>query len=127
MEDKMIETRRAAMALLAALAVAGCRTGQPIYDRTPENQQTPGTIAGILSAGSGEPVAGRAVHAVEVSGGRRYSATSSVTGGFSIPVPPGKYRLEVDLREGERLLRSPGTIDINESDLDANLEVVIGE
>lgn len=123
----MAETRRAGVAaLLAALAVVGCRTGQPIYDRTPENQQTPGTIAGILSAG-GEPVPGRAVHAVELTGGRRYTATSSVTGGFSIPVPPGKYRLEVDLREGERILRSPGTIDINESDLDANLEVVIGE
>jgi len=124
----MTETRVAALALAAALAVAGCRTGQPIYDRTPENQQTPGTIAGILSAGvGGDPVPGRGVHAVALSGGRRYSATSSVTGGFSIPVPPGKYRLEVDLREGERVLRSPGTIDINESDLDANLEVVIGE
>jgi hypothetical protein len=32
----------------------------------------------------------------------------------------------VDLRQGERVLRSPGEIDINESDLDANLEVVIG-
>ena len=123
----MSETRVAAVALLAALAVVGCRTGQPIYDRAPENQQTPGTIAGILTAGEGgAPVAGRAIHAVEISGGRRYSATTSVTGGFSIPVPPGKYRLEVDLRKGERVLRSPGEIDINESDLDANLEVVIG-
>ena len=51
---------------------------------------------------------------------------SGQPGGFSIPVPPGKYRLEVELREGERVLRSPGTIDINKSDLDANLEVVIG-
>jgi hypothetical protein len=58
---------------------------------------------------------------------RRYSATTNVSGGFSIKVPPGKYRLEVDLREGERILRSPGTIDINKSDLDANREVVIGQ
>lgn len=123
----MIETRVAATLLVAALSVAGCRTGQPIYDRTPENPQTPGTIAGIVSAGlGGGPVAGRGIHAVELLGGRRYSATTSITGGFSIPVPPGKYRLEVDLREGERVLRSPGEIDINESDLDANLEVVIG-
>jgi hypothetical protein len=124
----MSERRFAAVALAAALAAAiGCRTGQPIYDRTPEDQTTPGTIAAIESAGvGGEPVAGRRVHAVELSGSRRYSATTNVTGGFSIPVPPGKYRLEVELREGERILRSPGTIDINESDLDANLEVVIG-
>lgn len=116
----------AAVAMAAALAAGGCKTGQPIYDRTPEDQQTPGTIAGILSTG-GEPVAGRAIHAVALEGGRRFTASTSVTGGFSIPVPPGKYRLEVDLREGERMLRSPGTIDINDSDLDANLEVEIGQ
>jgi len=48
--------------------------------------------------------AGRRVEALDLSGGRRYSVTTSVTGGFSIPVPPGKYRLEVELREGERVL-----------------------
>jgi hypothetical protein len=124
----MTDRRFAAVVLAAALAAAtGCRTGQPIYDQTPEDQSTPGTIAGIVRAGvGGEPIAGRRVEAVALAGGRRYSATSSVTGGFSIPVPPGKYRLEVELREGERVLRSPGTIDINESDLDSNLEVVIG-
>jgi hypothetical protein len=124
----MTERPFAAVALAAALALGtGCRTGQPIYDRTPEDQTTPGTIAGIVTAGEGgEPLAGRRVDAVDLSGGRRYSATTNVTGGFSIPVPPGKYRLEVELREDERVLRSPGTIDINESDLDANLEIVIG-
>ena len=124
----MSERRFAAVVLMAALAAAGgCRTGQPIYDSTPEDRQTPGTIAGIVRAGEGgEPVVGRKIEAVGLSGGRRYSATTSVTGGFSIPVPPGKYRLELDLGDGERVLRSPGTIDINESDLDANLEVVIG-
>jgi hypothetical protein len=126
----MSDRHFAAMALAAALLGAfGCRTGQPVFDRSRENQQTPGTIAGILFAGvGGEPVAGRVVTAVSLSDSAlRYTATTSVNGGFSIPVPPGKYRLEVDLREGERVLRSPGTIDINDSDLDANLEVVIGE
>lgn len=124
----MRERRFAAVALAAVLAAAsGCRAGQPIYSRTPADQTTPGTIAGILRAGEGgEPLAGRRLHAIDLSDGRRYSVTTSVTGGFSIPVPPGKYRLDVDLIEGERLLRTPGTIDINKSDLDANLEVVIG-
>ena len=117
----------AAVALVVAL-IGGCRSGQPIYSQTPEDQSTPGTIAGNVQAGEGgDPLAGRRIHAVSLASGRRYSATTSVTGGFSIPVPPGKYRLEVELREGERVLRSPGTIDINDSDLDANLEVVIGE
>jgi hypothetical protein len=120
-----------AVALGAALlaAGAGCRTGQPIYDSTPEDQRTPGTIAGILRLGiGGEPVGGRRITAVNVDDStRRYTATTNVNGGFSIPVPPGKYRLEVDLRGSERMLQSPGTIDINESDLDANREVAIGE
>jgi carboxypeptidase family protein len=124
----MSNRRITAVVLAAALASAsGCRAGQPIYSRTPADQTTPGTIAGIVSTGEGgEPLAGRRVYAVELAGSRRYAATTNVTGGFSIPVPPGKYRLEVELREGERVLRSPGTIDINKSDLDANLEVVIG-
>jgi carboxypeptidase family protein len=124
----MSETRFAAVALAAAFVVTtGCRSGQPIYSATPSDHRTPGTIAGIVSTGEGgEPLAGRRVQAIDLVGGGRYSATTNVTGGFSIPVPPGKYRLEVELREGERVLRSPGTIDINKSDLDANLEIVIG-
>ena len=118
----------AALALVVASG-AGCRTGRAIYDSTPEDQRTPGTIAGIVRAGEGgEPIAGRRVTAVALDDtSRRYEATSSVTGGFSIPVPPGRYRLEVELREGERVIRDPGSIDINESDLDANLEVVVGQ
>jgi hypothetical protein len=49
-----------------------------------------------------------------------------VTGGFSIKVPPGEYRLEVTLREGEKVVRQPGVVHINKSDLDANLEIVVG-
>ena len=124
----MRETRYAALALAALLAASGCRTGQPIFDSSHQNQETPGTIGGILRAGvGGEPVAGRVVVAVSLSdAAQQFSATTNVTGGFSIKVPPGHYRLEVDLREGERVLRSPGIIDINKSDLDANLEIVVG-
>ena len=124
--------RKITVALALAVVVgsgAGCRTGQPVFDSTPENQRTPGTIAGILRRGiGGDPVADRQVTAVDIADAtRRYSATTNVTGGFSIPVPPGKYRLEVELRGAERILQSPGTLDINESDLDANREVAIGE
>lgn len=125
----MSETRWVALALAAVLAASGCRTGQPIYDSSQHDHQTPGTIGGILRAGiGGEPVARRVVVAVNLSDSAlRYSATTNVTGGFSIKVPPGHYRLEVDLREGERILRSPGIIDINKSDLDANRELIIGQ
>jgi hypothetical protein len=51
---------------------------------------------------------------------------TNVTGGFSIKVPPGEYRLQVDLRDGERVVRDPGIVHINKSDLDANLKIVVG-
>ena len=119
-----------ALALSVAMG-AGCgwRHGRAVVDGTPENKRAAGTIAGILRLGiGGEPVSGRQVTAVDLSDAtRRYSATTNVAGGFTIPVPPGKYRLEVELRGAERILQSPGTMDINESDLDANRELAIGE
>lgn len=122
-----VRMRHAVVVLGLAVATLGaaCRVGKPVMSRTPENESTPGTIAGILTAGP-DAVQGRRVTAVALTGTGRYSAVTNVTGGFSIPVPPGRYRLEVELREGEAVLRDPGTIEINESDLDANLEVVIG-
>jgi hypothetical protein len=121
-----MERRMPALALLLlATLAAACRTGRPLLDSSHDNDNAPGTIAGILTAG-GEPVAGRRVDAVAVGSTAHYSAVTSVTGGFSIPVPPGKYRLQVALLEGEKVTREPGVIDINESDLDANLEIVIG-
>ena len=124
--------RKITVALALAVAVeAGCgwRHGKAVVDGTPENTQARGTIAGILRRGiGGEPVEGRQVTAVDLADtGRRYSAVTNVAGGFSITVPPGKYRLEVELRGAERILQSPGDFDINESDLDANRELAIGE
>lgn len=118
--------RASVLAGLVLLAGAGCRTGQPLYDSTPGDKTTPGTIAGNVSDAGGAPLAGRELHAVRLGTSQRYSAVTSVTGGFSIPVPPGKYRLELVVREGEAVIRQPGVIDINESDLDANLEIVVG-
>ena len=119
-----MDRRRCAIAVLLAFALAGCRTGRPLLDSSDDNDNAPGTIAGIVTGG-GEPMAGRRVEAVQVGSASRYSAVTNVTGGFSIAVPPGKYRLQVGLLEGEKVVRQPGVIDINESDLDANLEIVL--
>jgi hypothetical protein len=119
--------RRNATMWMAAVLLAGaaCRTGRPVWSATPGDDTTPGTIAGILHMSGGEPVAGRRVQAIALAGSAKYSAVTSLTGGFSIPVPPGKYRLEPDLLEGETVVKDPGIVDINKSDLDANREIVI--
>jgi hypothetical protein len=111
--------------VLVALAGAACRPGQPLVDTTPGKNTTPGTIAGTVRTTAGDPLTGREVRAVSATTAQKYSAVTSVTGGFSIKVPPGKYRLEVDLREEESVAQEPGVIDINQSDLDASKDIVV--
>jgi hypothetical protein len=116
----------ASLAVLVLLGGAACRSGQPLLVSASGDKTTPGTIGGIVSAVGGERLAGRGVHAVQVGTSQRFSAVTNVTGGFSIKVPPGEYRLEVDLRPGEKVVRDPGLVRIHKSDLDANLEIVLG-
>ena len=116
----------ALVAAVALLAGPACRAGKPLISATPADMTTPGTIAGIVKDTTGGPLAARTVHATRVDTPQTFTAITNVTGGFSIKVPPGKYRLSVDLLEGERVVKDPGIIHINKSDLDANLEVVLG-
>jgi hypothetical protein len=116
----------AACAVLVLLAGPACRSGQPLLVSSQGDMTTPGTIGGILSASGGDRLAGRNVYAVQVGTSQRFTAVTNVTGGFSIKVPPGHYHLEVDLQPGEKILKEPGDVHINKSDLDANLEIVVG-
>jgi hypothetical protein len=113
------------LAVLALFVGAACRTSRPVWSATPGDDSTPGTIAGVLKTPGGEPVAGRSVSAISLGTSQKYTAITSVTGGFSILVPPGRYRLEPELHEGETVVRDPGVVDIEKSDLDANREIVI--
>jgi hypothetical protein len=111
---------------VVTLAAAGCyRPGQPLVNTEPGKNLTPGTIAGNLHTTANAPLAGRTVQAVHTETGEKYTTVSGVTGGFSIKVPPGKYRLVVELEAGETVVREPGVIDINMSDLDTDLDVVV--
>ena len=112
--------------VLVLVAATACHTNRPLWSATPGDKTTPGTIAGIMRTAGGDALPGRRVNAIRVGTSQTYSAVTNVTGGFSIPVPPGKYRLEPELREGEKVVREPGVVDINKSDLDANLVIIVG-
>jgi hypothetical protein len=118
----------ASLAVVAVVLIGGpaCRLGQPVLVTASGDKTTPGTIGGIVSNAKGDRVAERGVHAIQSGTSQRFSAVTNVTGGFSIKVPPGDYHLEVDLLPGEKVVKEPGTVHINKSDLDANLEIVIG-
>jgi hypothetical protein len=117
-------------ACLVALVLvgSGCRRGTgPIIDTTPGPENPRGSIAGILQKpGNGGAVAGREVRAIEVESGQSFRATTNPAGGFTIQVPPGKYRLQVQLFEGEQVHDPPDVIAVGPSDINANITLTIG-
>jgi hypothetical protein len=113
--------------ILTLLSLATCKQGVPIIDPGEKPPTADGTISGIVRGPEGSsPVEGRVVEAVNVQSGARQRVTTSNTGGFSFKLHPGKYRIELTLRDGETIVKQPGVIDLNRSDVDAHADFVIG-
>jgi carboxypeptidase family protein len=114
------------VALGALVFASSCRRGVPIVDIAPKPPVANGTIAGMVRGPEGtSPVVGRAVEAVNVETGERTRVVTSNTGGFTIKLPPGKYRLEVALNDGETLTKHPDVVDLTRGDIDSHIEFVI--
>jgi hypothetical protein len=112
-----------ALALAVAISSA-CHPG-PVLDTSPK-RSVGGTIAGTV--GTSDPavaVPGRRVTATEVSSGAHFEATTAANGGFTIKVPEGTFRIEVELRTGETLSKQPGETRIKNGDLDPHRDFVI--
>jgi Carboxypeptidase regulatory-like domain len=111
-------------AAFALLIATGCHPG-PVIDTGPKPPEVGGTIAGIVSAQGNAPMVGRKVTAVETTSGTRFEATTGANGGYTIKVPQGTYRLELELRAGEKIVKQPDETRINRSDLDPRRDFVI--
>jgi hypothetical protein len=115
---------RLAPALLVCLAAlsAACHPG-PILST---EQIVGGTIAGIVTtADSTVAVPGRKVSVIDVNTGSRRDTTTGANGGYTIQVPVGTYRLEIELRSGEALAKQPEPTHVNNGDLDPHRDFVI--
>jgi Carboxypeptidase regulatory-like domain len=111
--------------LIAALAgTSACHPG-PVVGTTPEMKDVGGTLAGIVSTESNTPVVARKVTAIDTRTGARFEATTGPNGGYTMKVPQGHYRLEVEIREGERVTKQPPETRIQKSDLDPQRNFVI--
>lgn len=112
--------------LLTAVLITSCRTGVPVVDTGTKPPTTDGTIAGHVSSGDGTtPVPSRVVRAISTESGQKYETSTNNAGTYTLKVPPGRYRLEVELRPGEKLAKEPGETTINKSDLDPRRDFVI--
>jgi Carboxypeptidase regulatory-like domain len=109
------------VALLTSLA---CHPG-PVVDTGSKPAGVGGTIAGIVSTDANAALAGRKVTAIDTVSGKRYDATTGANGGYTIQVPMGTYRLEVQVQDGEKVAKQPGETKIDKGDLDPHRDFVI--
>jgi len=115
---------RATIATLLAVSVACHPFRGPVIGGT--QQKVGGTIAGIVSASDGATaLASRKVTAINTATQARYDTTTASNGGYTIKVPEGTYRIELELRPGESLSKQPGETHINNGDLDAHQDFVV--
>jgi hypothetical protein len=108
------------------MLLAGCGATGPAYDPGPR-PDVGGSISGRVSANDGTTaLSGRRVTAINLATGSRYDVSTSTNGGYTVRVPVGSYRVEVELRDGETLTAQPeATIEIDRGDLDAARDFVI--
>lgn len=112
---------------IVALFGTGCRRGMPVIDPSPGVTNANGTISGTVRGPEGAgSIEGRQVEVVNVDTGEVQRTTTSNVGGFTFKVPPGRYRVQVALLEGERVLKGPGVMNVNRSDVDAHADFIIG-
>jgi hypothetical protein len=118
------------LALLAAvtvtLLVAACHPSRPVLDRGPK-PDVDGTISGqVLANGDSLPVSGRRITAVNVATGARFETSTTSTGAYTVRVPKGVYRLELEVRSGEAVASAPDPTEVDPGDLDAGRNFALG-
>jgi hypothetical protein len=111
----------------ASAAGTSCRHATLVADAGPKPPTAAGTISGQLrTPGNGAPVVGRTVTAINNADGTRHQVTTNNTGGFTIKVPPGRYRIEVEQQSGEVVSGAPTDQQVGESDIDSQLVITVG-
>lgn len=110
----------------AILSVAACRRGVPVIDPGDPPPTTDGTVSGTVRGPEGTTaIAGRQVSVVNIETGERQTTNTNAAGGFSFKVKPGRYRVELALLGGEALVKQPGVMQINRSDVDAHADFIV--
>jgi hypothetical protein len=112
------------VAALSAACYSGIARPGPVVNTNPA--QVGGTIAGIVkTADASVAVPGRKVTVIEVTTGARHETTTAANGGYTIQVPKGTYRFEIELRPGEALAKQPEQTHVGDADLDTSRDFVI--
>jgi hypothetical protein len=118
-------TRRLLVPVAALLLSLGCHPNRPVVDPGPR-PDVGGSISGTVTASDGAIALGaRKVTAINTETGARFDVSTTTTGGYTVRVPKGRYRLEVELRGGETVATQPEATDVDAGDLDAGRNFVV--
>jgi hypothetical protein len=115
---------RLTCAVVAMLSSLACHPSRPVIDPGPR-PDVGGSISGMVSANDGAALGARKVVAVNMKTGARVETSTATTGGYTMRVPPGTYRLELEVRPGEKLVALPDPTDVDPGDLDAGRNFVV--
>jgi hypothetical protein len=114
------------LAFALAIALSSCRPGSPVVDPGDRPATRDGTISGLVRGpDNGPPLVGRNLAAINTATGERLETKTSEIGGYTFKVPPGRYRLELQLMPGETVVQEPGEVEIRASDLDPQRNFVV--
>jgi len=117
----------AAMTLVAVVSIAACRRGGPAIGPAERPPTQDGTISGTVRGPEGTTsIVGRQVEVINVDTGERQRTKTNDAGGFTFKVKPGKYRVEVAVLSGESVIKGPGVMQVNRSDVDAHADFIVG-
>jgi hypothetical protein len=114
---------RVCITIGALLLSIACHPNRPVVDPGPRPDVS-GTISGMVSDGA-VPLGGRKVIAVNVETGGQVETSTTPTGGYTMRVPAGKYKLELELHSGETLATTPDPTEVDPGDLDAGRNFVV--
>jgi hypothetical protein len=99
----------------------------PIDAIPPADGPSQGIVRGTIRGPEGTtPVDGRVLDVINLETNQRRRVRTNHVGGFSVSLDPGDYRVELTLFEGEAIVRQPGVIHVDRSDVDADADFVIG-
>ena len=79
----------------------------------------------MVTGSDGAALGARKVTAINMKSGSREEASTTSIGGYTMRVPPGTYRLELEVRPGEALAAVPDATEVDPGDLDAGRNFVV--
>ncbi len=109
----------------ALVLVASCGRALPAVSASAQASAAHATIKGtVRGAEANSPVSGRTVSIVDLKTGERRSVQTTSTGAFAVDLPAGEYRLDVDIRDGETVLKHPNVVALD-AGVDSHVEFVV--